>query len=266
MKKILFLFVILMMMTVAMAAQAEVKAGSFSITPVVGGYFFENNQDLKDSVIGGLRAGYNVTENLGLEAFASFLKTEIKDVPGEPWQDVYGYGLEGLYHFFPDSHFVPFLALGIGGIHYDGTSITSSEDKLTVDYGAGIKIFLTENVALRADVRHVMPLDDNYNDLLCTVGVHFAFGGKKKEIVEAQVEEQPAPVTIVDSDKDGVPDDLDKCPETPAGVAVDKDGCPLDSDKDGVYDYLDKCPGSPAGVTVDKDGCPLDSDQDGVYD
>jgi OOP family OmpA-OmpF porin len=33
------------------------------------------------------------------------------------------------------------------------------------------------------------------------------------------------------------------------------DGCPLDSDGDGVPDYLDKCPGSPAGVKVDADGC-----------
>jgi len=71
----------------------------------------------------------------------------------------------------------------------------------------------------------------------------------------------------LDSDKDGVPDYLDKCPGTPAGVKVDKDGCPLDSDKDGVPDYLDKCPGTPAGVKVDKDGCPLqDSDKDGVTD
>ena len=33
-------------------------------------------------------------------------------------------------------------------------------------------------------------------------------------------------------------------------------GCPLDSDGDGVPDYLDKCPGTPAGVKVDVDGCP----------
>jgi OOP family OmpA-OmpF porin len=39
-------------------------------------------------------------------------------------------------------------------------------------------------------------------------------------------------------------------------VKVDQNGCPLDSDGDGVYDYLDKCPGTPAGVKVDKDGCP----------
>lgn len=59
-----------------------------------------------------------------------------------------------------------------------------------------------------------------------------------------------------DSDGDGVPDYLDKCPNTPSGVKVDKDGCPLDSDRDGVSDYLDKCPDTPAGMKVDQNGCP----------
>ena len=70
----------------------------------------------------------------------------------------------------------------------------------------------------------------------------------------------------IDSDGDGVPDHLDQCPNTPAGVAVDSKGCPLDSDGDGVPDYLDQCPNTPAGVTVDSRGCPLDSDGDGVPD
>ena len=69
-----------------------------------------------------------------------------------------------------------------------------------------------------------------------------------------------------DSDGDGVPDDKDKCPGTPPGVAVDADGCPKYTDADDVPDYLDKCPGTPAGVAVDVDGCPLDSDGDGVSD
>jgi OOP family OmpA-OmpF porin len=61
-----------------------------------------------------------------------------------------------------------------------------------------------------------------------------------------------------DSDGDGVPDSRDKCPNTPRGVAVDADGCPLDSDHDGVPDYLDKCPGTPAGLKVDADGCEIE--------
>ncbi|MDV6320091.1 OmpA family protein [Chromohalobacter sp. HP20-39] len=69
---------------------------------------------------------------------------------------------------------------------------------------------------------------------------------------------------VVDSDGDGVPDTRDQCPNTPAGVAVDAQGCPLDSDGDGVADYKDECPGTPAGVDVNARGCPLDSDGDGV--
>jgi OOP family OmpA-OmpF porin len=70
----------------------------------------------------------------------------------------------------------------------------------------------------------------------------------------------------LDSDGDGVSDDLDQCPDTPRGVAVDTQGCPLDRDGDGVADYLDKCPDTARGAPVDAEGCPLDSDGDGVAD
>ena len=69
-----------------------------------------------------------------------------------------------------------------------------------------------------------------------------------------------------DSDGDGVIDKKDMCPDTPEGIKVDKNGCPLDSDNDGVPDYKDKCPNTPRGVQVDSHGCPLDSDNDGVPD
>ena len=71
---------------------------------------------------------------------------------------------------------------------------------------------------------------------------------------------------IVDADGDGVADNVDRCPDTPKGVKVDSVGCPLDTDKDGVADYLDKCPDTPKGFKVDAKGCPIDSDQDGVVD
>ena len=88
------------------------------------------------------------------------------------------------------------------------------------------------------------------------LGLTIPFGGKK-----AKAAEPPK-----DSDGDGIYDDMDNCPGTPAGVKVDSAGCPLDSDRDGVYDYLDKCPNTPAGVKVNSSGCPLDSDNDGVSD
>ena len=59
----------------------------------------------------------------------------------------------------------------------------------------------------------------------------------------------------VDSDRDNVPDFLDKCPNTPSNVQVDVNGCPVDLDKDGIPDYLDLCKDTPLGVPVDDRGC-----------
>jgi OOP family OmpA-OmpF porin len=59
----------------------------------------------------------------------------------------------------------------------------------------------------------------------------------------------------MDADGDGVVDADDKCPNTPAGVVVDRMGCALDSDKDGVPNYKDKCLRTPAGAKVDVNGC-----------
>jgi outer membrane protein OmpA-like peptidoglycan-associated protein len=70
----------------------------------------------------------------------------------------------------------------------------------------------------------------------------------------------------IDSDEDGIPDFMDKCTNTPAGVKVDSIGCRLDFDGDGVFDEEDKCPDTPENAPVDKQGCPLDSDKDGVFD
>ncbi len=65
---------------------------------------------------------------------------------------------------------------------------------------------------------------------------------------------------IPDADGDGVADAMDKCPDTPAGVAVDTHGCPLDTDGDGVPDYRDKQLITPTECQpVDADGvgkCP----------
>ena len=69
-----------------------------------------------------------------------------------------------------------------------------------------------------------------------------------------------------DDDNDGVTEPGDQCPNTPANVTVDSQGCPIDTDSDGVADYLDNCANTPVGVVVDPNGCPVDTDDDGVPD
>ncbi|MBU1431155.1 OmpA family protein [Myxococcota bacterium] len=75
-----------------------------------------------------------------------------------------------------------------------------------------------------------------------------------------------------DRDEDGVPNDVDQCPEIPEDRDgfEDNDGCPdEDNDKDGILDKADKCPKKAEDMDnfEDNDGCPdEDNDKDGVKD
>jgi len=122
----------------------------------------------------------------------------------------------------------------------------------------GFKFLVSDNVSLNLgfniDYVNMDNLDDviagSDNDIFFT-----AFGGFSLYFFG-----------VKDIDGDGVADDDDVCPNTPAGVKVNEFGCPVDTDHDSVPDYLDNCPGTPASITVDANGCPVDSDHDGVPD
>jgi len=67
---------------------------------------------------------------------------------------------------------------------------------------------------------------------------------------------------IADSDRDGIIDLHDECPDNPRGVAIDTTtGCPLDSDGDGVPDYRDKEEHSSEGAIVNEEGVEMSDDE-----
>lgn len=70
----------------------------------------------------------------------------------------------------------------------------------------------------------------------------------------------------LDSDGDGIKDNIDVCPKTPKGIEVNSLGCPKDGDYDGVPNYLDECPNTPRNVLIDDNGCPKDSNKNGIAD
>ena len=171
------------------------------------------------------------------------------------------------YFLSKDAKLSPFLEAGFGlawyGVKNQGgvsnaTRMNTTGTDFIVPLGAGLKYQFTKSFALQykfvynitnQDKRDFIIKNEN-NEVFVehSLGVIFSFGSPK------------------DSDHDGVPDKLDKCPDTPKGVAVDALGCPIDTDGDGVADYLDKCPDTPAGAKVDAMGCPVDTDGDGVAD
>lgn len=272
MKYSIALFLVLSLIIISGNSFAENRPGAITLSPHLGGYIFEGNQDINSDPVYGLGIGANLTDRIGLEGVFDWVDTDSKTSDKRPYVKTSLYRLDGLYHFNLDANedLVPYLSIGAGAININNNDGESDTD-LIANYGGGIKYFITKSLAARGEIRHVIDVEDDvYNNLIYTFGLTYLIGGKEKEVAPPPV---PAPVQAaapapLDSDGDGVIDNLDRCPGTPTGVSVDSKGCPLDSDKDGVYDYLDKCPGTPAGVKVDKDGCPLDidSDGDGVYD
>lgn len=269
------------LISMSAVAGAENKGGTFSISPYIGGYLFDGKQQLEMKPMPGVRLGYSFTDRIGAEASYGYARTDGTRNEAINGVKVHNYNLDLLYHFLPESRLVPFLAAGIGGVHTD-----INAHHAAFNYGGGVKYAINEDIDLRGDVRHILyTANETLNNLEYSVGVSFLFGrakpapapvvapAPKPEPVAAPAPPPPAPKAVaapvsapMDSDNDGVIDDLDKCPGTPAGVKVDAKGCPIDSDNDGVPDYLDKCPGTPAGVKVDANGCPIDSDRDGVPD
>ncbi len=77
---------------------------------------------------------------------------------------------------------------------------------------------------------------------------------------------------VLDADGDGIPDDVDECPNDPEDMDgfQDEDGCPdFDNDGDGVLDAEDGCPMDAEDIDgfEDEDGCPdPDNDGDGILD
>lgn len=147
------------------------------------------------------------------------------------------------------------------------------EDRVTTIIGYDEDLLDGQRYASVGSTTVVSPNKDGINYL--SLGLNFNLGAGSKrveplywlnpldytygEVSNPRHMILPDPV-LSDADGDGIADQFDKCPGTPAGVAVDSHGCPMDTDGDGVPDDRDKQLITPTECQpVDADGvgkCP----------
>ncbi|MBA3318749.1 MAG: OmpA family protein [Gemmatimonadales bacterium] len=120
--------------------------------------------------------------------------------------------------------------------------------------GAGVRVGIGSEVLIRGDLALTRNRSKDpprsFTNLGVSVGLSYMLGSKP----------------IPDSDGDGVLENRDRCPDTPAGAQVDGTGCPSDSDADGVPDGVDRCANTAPGASVNSTGCTQDSDGDNIAD
>ena len=248
-----------------------------------GGHFFDSNHSLgrgpdspaglspKSSGVFGGRLGLHFNRWIGLEAEVDATPTRTRFSDPDPHTSMWVFGYRGsvIVNLTDNYQFQPFILAGYGGL----TSLVSDATVVPgstwgfMHAGLGFKVGFTPWTGLRVDGRIMAP----WTALSPVIpqGNRIGYSGPDFEILGSlflnfgEVEH----ITVIkepgskDRDGDGIPDNVDRCPDQPEDKDgfQDEDGCPdPDNDGDGIPDTLDKCPNEPETFNnyQDADGCP----------
>lgn len=239
---------------------------NYEVTPVVGYLWNSTSDETNPSAMGGVdnHAVYGV--ELQMNNACETIKPELSvlygrdKVTGEAGKTgVLTTMLNGVYEMPIDSMITPFAKAGLGYEWYTNTH-PSDYDGMLLDAGLGLKADITKQIALKLEALYLYKMNNNgvdgsngeVHNVAALAGVTFSFDEKAAPVVAAVA----APVVAAVVAPEPKPEPKPVVVPAPV-VQPAKAAAPIDSDKDGVMDDSDKCPGTPAGFKVDADGCPL---------
>ncbi len=247
---------------------------------------------------GGLQFTYNFHQllkpgrvvepwvSIGFESMEFLSKTDLKDAQGRQYNYWSDGSIRDIAEDAPNAenaveiHRDYSYESDIREVNMDGFG-KYSEQTWAVPVGVGVKMKLSHGFEARVGATmHFTGTDfldgvsnnsignrqgDGRNDRFLftsfSVGYAISTKPKKKKFKPTLTPEQMDVIAMNDDeDGDGISDWNDRCPHTPAGVAVDQYGCPLDGDGDGVPDYRDDEAGTLAGAAVNDRGVTLTDD------
>ncbi|OEC42052.1 porin [Pseudomonas sp. 1D4] len=190
-------------------------------------YFTDSSRDLSNGNLLGGSVGYYLTDDVELAlSYGEFHDIRSENDTGNKNIKGNQAGLDAIYHFgTPGVGLRPYVSAGLAHQNISNVPDRTGRDHSTfANIGTGVKYYFTENFYAKAGLDGMYNIDANEAEWAAGVGVGVNFGGGSKPAAEPA----PAPVAEVcsDSDNDGVCDNVDKCPNTPANVTVDADGCP----------------------------------------
>jgi len=227
----------------------------------------------------------------GFSAFDFLSRSDLKDANGNPyfyWNDG---TIRNVAENSPNAGSAEIIIRdynyesGIRDLNLDGFGLYR-QNAYAVPVGVGINFEITRHVGLKLGstmfftfTNYIDNVTDNsiigrtgnnrndwflYTNAALTINLNpenDSDGDGIKYAPTLEEKNQLFALAVEDSDRDGIRDIFDECPNTEAGVEVDEKGCPLDRDADGVPDYLDKEPDSVMGAFVDENGVTLTDEE-----
>lgn len=229
-------------LTAPVLVQAADEVGHWYVTPQIGGISVDNDRPLQDKDwLYGIGIGKHLSQVISAEL--NLNGAQVGGGPGRADSSLYGASLDLLAVANRGGTVSPYFSVGAGVAQNDRSPGKDATDPM-LQAGVGMFLNLWENgdgsksFALRPDLKVRWSeggTEGMLRDYIGTLGFQFSFGAPAAQPVAATPEPPPAPTpppappappAPKDSDNDGVLDNVDRCPDTPAGVAVDAYGCP----------------------------------------
>jgi len=216
-------------------------ANRFFVSPMASYVLADSNRGTDDGLGATLTFGKVFQDRFGFELETHYSAYDAENGGGSA--KLLSGGVRGL--LFPVEKGNAFVLGGLGyGRFKDHPGEDADYDTILWTVGGGYLFgpfnFLVSDISIRTELAFRSDMHDGdrtsetnnnaLNEIVANVGLLIPIGAGP---VPPPPPAEPIPVEVVpveapaDSDGDGVPDDLDKCPDTPAGTAVDADGCPL---------------------------------------
>ncbi len=238
MKKILLSLVVASV--VAFAGQGDYKS---ELSVHVGGVKPEGNLDLENQLNLGLRFGVYVEDKFFDMLEVGFERASDVDYDNSTQKtDINRLFVNLIKEYDLTKDTALYGLVGIGYENYRNPEFDNDDDGF-VQYGAGLKHWVTNEFALKAEVRHGITFGGD-NNLFYSLGFVIPFG--KRVIEEMPIKSEP----IVVAKK---PEPVVKKEPKPKPVIIKE--IPKDDDNDGVMNADDNCLTTPSGKVVDAKGC-----------
>lgn len=211
------------------------------LTITAGGVKPEGNLDLENQLSLGLRVGnYVQSDYFDLVEFGYERAGGVDYVNSTQSTTINRFFVNLVKEYEINKKTALYTLAGVGYEDYTNEQF-GNDSEAFFNYGVGVKHWVNDDFALKAEVRHAINSDSD-NNFLYTVGFVIPFNKKVAEPVKAKpviVEEAPQPIAA-------------KIEPKPVIVKVEP---PRDDDKDGVINQKDLCLQTPMGRVVNDNGC-----------